>query len=77
MGLLEARNCLPASLHPFSAKVFDLYVARLITTGGFLRWFHMPNSDYLALGVCIVHHVEPGYVPGTLQPEILNAYARS
>lgn len=77
MGLEQARSCLPASLHPFSAKVFNLYASGLITTGEFLRWFHMPNSDYLPLGVCIVHQVEPRYVPGKLQPEILNAFIRS
>lgn len=76
MGIDDARKCLPPSLHPFSAKVFALYTNGLITTGEFLRWFHMPNSDYLPLGVCIVHQFEPGYVPETYQPEILDAFIR-
>ena len=71
MGMREAIACVEGRLHPFSASVLQFYLAGHLSTGEFLRWFHMPNSSYLPLGVCIVSHLAPGYVPGTNQPEIL------
>jgi hypothetical protein len=76
MGVREAIACVEGRLHPFSAQVLQFYLAGHLSTGEFLRWFHMPNSSYLPLGVCIVSHLAPDYVPGTNQPEILNAPIR-
>ena len=54
MGVREAIACVEGRLHPFSAQVLQFYLAGHLSTGEFLRWFHMPNSSYLPLGVCIV-----------------------
>ena len=70
----ETAACITLKLHWFSQQVLDYYLLGRISTGEFLRFFHMPNSDYLPLGQCIVSHFRPDYVPGTLQPSVLDSY---
>lgn len=55
--------CLPTRLHPFSRLVLDHYLEGRMNTEDFRRWFHMPNSTYLALSDCIARLVDPYYVP--------------
>jgi hypothetical protein len=53
---LDARlaACLPARLHPVSRQFLELWLAGSIGTRTFRRFFHMPNSDYLPVGECLV-----------------------
>ncbi len=67
-------SCLPDGLHWFSAQIFDYYIAGSISTGEFLRWFHMPNSDYIPAAECIVSQYVPSYVPGTSDGKVLGQF---
>lgn len=49
--------CLPDRLHPVSEMFLDYYLRGEMTTAEFMRWFHMPNSDYIEVGRCIVRAV--------------------
>jgi hypothetical protein len=49
--------CLPEKLHPVSKFFLDSWLAGKMSTAEFLRWFHMPNSEYLEVGRCIVRAV--------------------
>ncbi len=74
MELAQHVACIPENLHWFSARILDYYVTGRISTGEFLRWFHMPNSDYIATAQCIVSHYVPAYTPGTDREDILGQF---
>lgn len=44
----------PARLHPVSQLFLDHYIAGEISTPEFLRFFSLPNSDYIPLAQCFV-----------------------
>ena len=44
----------PVRLHPVSQMLLDSYVAGHISTPEFLRFFSLPNSDYIPLAQCFV-----------------------
>ena len=46
--------CLPDRLHPVSRMFLEQWLAGEMSTAEFLRWFHMPNSDYLSVAQCIL-----------------------
>jgi hypothetical protein len=46
--------CLPDRLHPVSRMFLEAWLAGDMSTGSFLRWFHMPNSDYLEVAQCLL-----------------------
>lgn len=50
-------QCLPDRLHPASEMFLTYYLKGEMTTAEFIRWFHMPNSDYLEVGRCIVRAI--------------------
>jgi len=47
-------RCLPDDLHPVSRIFLDSWLAGDLPTSGFLRFFHLPNSDYLDVAQCIL-----------------------
>ncbi len=47
-------GCLPARLHPVSQMFLNYWLAGDMSTPEFLRWFHMPNSDYISVAQCIL-----------------------
>ena len=47
-------SCLPERLHPVSQMFLEHWLAGEMPTSEFLRWFHMPNSDYLSVAQCIL-----------------------
>lgn len=47
-------NCLPERLHPVSQMFLETWLSGDMSTAEFLRWFHMPNSDYLPVAQCIL-----------------------
>ena len=49
---LEA--CLPRRLHPVSRLFLEAWLAGKISTPIFRRFFHLPDSTYLAVGECLV-----------------------
>ena len=76
MAGVETLACLPDHIHWFSQTILDHYLAGHITTGEFMRWFHMPNSDYLAASECIVAELDPHYDPLKFTPGVLDGYVR-
>ena len=44
----------PDRLHPVSQYFFDRFVQGFMTTADFLRFFSLPNSDYIQLGHCFM-----------------------
>ena len=50
----EILACLPERLHPASRMFLEYWLAGKLSTPEFLRWFHMPNSDYLSVAQCIL-----------------------
>lgn len=44
----------PARLHPVSQLFLDHYIAGEISTPEFLRFFSLPDSDYIPLAQCFV-----------------------
>lgn len=44
----------PLRLHPVSQMLLESYVSGLISTPEFLRFFSLPNSDYIPLAQCFV-----------------------
>lgn len=55
MALTERlRACLPERLHPVSRQFLELWLQGSIGTRTFRRFFHMPNSDYLPVGECLL-----------------------
>ncbi len=47
-------SCLPDRLHPVSEMFLRYWLSGDLTTPEFLRWFHMPNSDYLPVAQCLL-----------------------
>ena len=44
----------PERLHPVSQMFFDHFIQGFMTTAAFMRFFSLPNSDYIELGHCFV-----------------------
>ena len=44
----------PDRLHPVSQLFLDNYVSGTMSTENFVRFFSLPNSDYLELAYCFV-----------------------
>lgn len=44
----------PDRLHPVSQNIVDYYLTGVLTTPEFLRFFSLPNSDYIPLARCLV-----------------------
>ncbi len=53
----------PEHLHPVSQMFLDYYLTGKMFTHEFLRFFSLPNSDYIPLGQCFVTTLTTG-VPG-------------
>jgi len=53
----EVLACLPERLHPISRQFLEIWLSGNLPTSEFLRWFHMPNSDYLPVAQCILSAV--------------------
>ncbi len=50
----EIQACLPVRLHPVSRMFLDALLEGRMTIYDF-RWaFHLPNSDYIQVGECIL-----------------------
>ena len=65
----EMAICMPDHIHWFSQLILDYYLTGQISTQEFMRWFHMPNSEYLMMGDCIAQIVDPDYVPEADRPQ--------
>ena len=52
--LAQAICQFPERLHPVSQLFFDQFVQGFMTTADFLRFFSLPNSDYIELGHCFM-----------------------
>ena len=52
--------CLPEHLHPLSQQFLEAWLSGEMPTAEFLRWFHMPNSDYLPVAQCLLKAVAGG-----------------
>ena len=74
MTLPEIASCMHGPVHWFSQQVLDYYLTGQFSTGEFLRWFHMPNSDYLSISECIAHRLDPGHDPSKWEPGIFDGY---
>jgi hypothetical protein len=59
----ELIACLPDRLHPVSRIFLDQWVDGSMSTTEFLRWFHMPNSDYLEVAQCLLRAAATGALP--------------
>ncbi len=55
----------PERLHPVSRLILDYFLDNVISTGEFLRYFSLPNSDYIPLAACLVSMLQ-GSTPLTL-----------
>ena len=44
----------PQRIHPVSEMILASYLAGDLTTAQFLRFFSLPNSDYIELSACFV-----------------------
>jgi len=44
----------PDRLHPVSQMFFDHFIQGFMTTADFMRFFSLPNSDYIELGHCFM-----------------------
>jgi hypothetical protein len=70
----EMAVCMPDHIHWFSQLILDYYLTGKISTQEFMRWFHMPNSDYLTISECIVSHLDPHYDPLKYVPGVLDGF---
>ena len=52
--LAQAICQFPERLHPVSQLFLDRFVEGFMTTADFLRFFSLPNSDYIELGHCFM-----------------------
>ncbi|TDJ71467.1 MAG: hypothetical protein E2O38_07890 [Proteobacteria bacterium] len=53
----------PDRLHPISEMILDYYIAGILGTQDFLRFFSLPNSDYIPIAKCftsLLTVVSPG-----------------
>jgi hypothetical protein len=57
LGDQRVAACLPVDLHPMSQKFLEAWILGDMPTREFLRWFHMPNSDYLPVAQCLLRAV--------------------
>ena len=46
---------IPIRLHPVSELFLDYYNTGKISTAVFLRYFSLPNSDYIEIAACYVN----------------------
>ena len=46
--------CLPDPLHPVSRMILEAFLDGRLTRQDFLWGFHLPNSDYLAVALCVL-----------------------
>ncbi len=53
-------HCLPDRLHPVSQMFLEHWLRGDFSTAEFLRWFHMPNSDYISVAECLMRAVATG-----------------
>lgn len=53
----------PDRLHPVSQLFLDHYLAGRMAAHEFLRYFSLPNSDYIPLAACLVKLLSDG-APG-------------
>jgi hypothetical protein len=44
----------PHRLHPVSQQFYERFVDGFMTTADFMRFFSLPNSDYIQLAHCFV-----------------------
>lgn len=44
----------PERLHPVSQMLLDYFIAGEISTPEFLRFFSLPNSDYIPIAQCFI-----------------------
>jgi len=49
----------PARLHPVSEMILNYYIDGVISLQEFMRYFSLPNSDYIPLAKCIVNSLMP------------------
>jgi hypothetical protein len=77
MTVADVSGCVPEHLHWFSQLILDYYLGGRISTGEFLRWFHMPNSDYLKSSECIAHLLDPTYDYRNYRPGVLDGVLKS
>lgn len=47
----------PERLHPVSELILNYYIDGTVETATFLRYFSLPNSDYIPLARCFVDMV--------------------
>ncbi|GMQ76689.1 MAG: hypothetical protein BMS9Abin01_1977 [Gammaproteobacteria bacterium] len=52
--LAQAICQFPDRLHPASQLFFERFVDGFMTTADFMRFFSLPNSDYIALAQCFM-----------------------
>ena len=52
--LAQAICHFPERLHPVSQQFFDQFILGFLTTADFMRFFSLPNSDYIELGHCFM-----------------------
>lgn len=69
--------CLSGDYHWYSLEILELYLTKVINTGDFLRWFHMPNSSYLPTSECIANILDPTYDYRTWVPGPLDGFLRN
>ena len=50
--LAQALCGFPERLHPVSQMFLDTFIAGEMTRADFVRFFSLPNSDYLQLAYC-------------------------
>ena len=53
-GSPAVEACLPERLQPMSRLFLDRWFGGAMPTMQFLRWFHMPNSNYLLVARCLL-----------------------
>lgn len=52
--LAQAACDFPPRLHPVSQMLLDYYLGGQLSAQEFLRFFSLPNSDYIPLARCVV-----------------------
>ena len=48
-------HCGPERLHPYSEMLMMAFLNGKVEAFHFVKWFHMPNSDYLGVPQCVIH----------------------
>ncbi len=72
MELASIASCLPNEIHSFSQLMLDYYLNGRLSSNEFMRWFHMPNSEYLQYSKCIVTALDPNYDPTAFVPGVMD-----